>query len=208
MPGSDQTVPTPPITTGDDPCPTHINIIAPTTTIGVGATMQLFVVWHNPLAVFTFRISSGGGDIDENSGLYTAPSTNPNCDLNPTIEVLCNGNVVGEVTIGVNELVGFDVGRKATETAPGTCAGPVGGRYGWLHKLAYTNQVTCAGVENTVVSCDQSIGEGSATCLAAEAQAYIAILLCLLVSSIGVWEDRRTPTQKAAGCCPGQLAGL
>ena len=100
--------------TGGDPC---ADVDDPTKTVVIGYTTQAMQVSEEQTLTvknrhprwsyenYHWEISAGGGSLSSDVGLsvvYTAPATNPNCELNATIDLICGGNVVDSLGIAIN----------------------------------------------------------------------------------------------------------
>jgi len=106
--------------TGPGPCqdkddPEETIVIGYTTLqMGVDEEQALSVVGYHPRwagSNYTWEIESGGGTLSESSEysiLYTAPATNPDCDLNPAINLLCLGEIVDTIHIAINAEMVFE----------------------------------------------------------------------------------------------------
>jgi hypothetical protein len=174
---------------------------------------------------YQWGISTGGGSMDGNT--YTAPSTNVNCENNPTITLSTNGTIIDTLTIAVNASNGQNVGYvyhnldfegsfpECTQTT-GTCNGCYVQRDAWSE---YSN-LHCDGTSTpsgwkcghpsnitwwSCSYCDEggNCEEGS-DCPGD----------CLYPTSIAIInncrntrgdEDQRTEQELAEGCCPQQL---
>ena len=79
----------------------------------VNDTQQLYIVGGGS-GPYTWGVS-GGGSINP-SGLYTAPASNANCSGNPTISLICNGQVMATLSIAINGWASPTVsGNSSTE---------------------------------------------------------------------------------------------
>jgi hypothetical protein len=55
--------------------------------------------------LYTWEIVEGGGSLNTNEGeevIYSAPSSNANCDSNPVIALYCNGILVDNLAMAIN----------------------------------------------------------------------------------------------------------
>lgn len=142
--------------------------------------------------------------------IYTAPSANANCANNPTITLTdCCGHK-GTVKFAVNCVVG---GTPATVYRYDS-VGPTGCQH-----AIWAEFYLCDGSYYTKNGCDSC---GCGACANCDCGSYpqcnsafqctqaMLIARCTMAAmcagscTLG-WEDIRTTTQKAAGCCPAQL---
>ena len=114
----------------DDPLET-VTFSYTTQQMAVGETQNLAVTGMHPrwsYENYTWKVTGGGGTLDvtdsdplrriygpeeseydEDATIagftvqYTAPDVNPYCDLNPTIELWCGGNLMASLKIAINE---------------------------------------------------------------------------------------------------------
>ena len=141
---------------------------------------------ENPVdgCVYSWKITNGGGNLSSNTGLsivYTAPSSNPICELNPTIQLSC-GDVCDSITIAINEYTGSAWAYHIwQECVPH-------GLEGSYYKLL--DGYSCDDVHQfgPNYSCG---GNNEADCIA-------------VCPPIGI-EDIRTQLMKDRGCCPEAL---
>jgi len=135
--------------------------------------------------------------------VYTAPNSNENCELNPTINLICLDNVVDSLTIAVNIYIG---GEEALITFTGSYCYCVNEMVPlWNCGLTETH-LRCDGVligdpairaeQNN--SCDLCNNETIATL---RVDAPKTITHALEVNPL----DKRTEAMILAGCCPEDL---
>ncbi len=180
----------------------------------VGASQALTVVGARPDAVYRWRVASGGGTLSSTTGtsvVYTAPSSNPNCENNPAISLSSDGAVCNTLQIAVSapriDGGAFFEARTFSKTA---CT----------HSI-YKRPYNCYGSSSPEWSacdgCDCNPGwptacncNGAFFCTADHVNAR-----CTANSACGSWNgvtiacsgftDIRTAAQKAKGCCPAAL---
>ena len=132
---------------------------------------------------YTWAISSGGGSLDESSGsqvTYTAPSSNSQCNSNPTIVLSCDGAQIDSITIAIT--------NPAMEND---------GAY-WFTGACYICATQWC-VNKTGRSCtDKTLSSGAWCSRATEA-------LCIANCDPNNFVDTRTESQLNAGCCPEGL---
>lgn len=156
------------------------------TTLGMSTGEEQVLTVQNSVGgcTYNWEIVSGGGSLSSNTGMsivYTAPSSNPNCIYNPTIELSC-GDVCDSITIAANDYAGTAWAYKIwQECVPHG----VEGRY---YKLM--DGYSCDGVHQFGPNYSCS-GTDEANCIA-------------VCPPIGV-EDVRTQVMKDGGCCPEAL---
>lgn len=175
---------------------------------------------------YGWEISSGGGSLSTASGIstvYTAPSTNVNCNENPTIKLYACGREVDSIDIAVN---GYELDpddyviqwkwEYCASLAPGespynnpyvcpaTCRDPFG------YPPDY-NVTACYYCATTYYDCDGALvtenrdgymtysSEG--TCTFTSPSAFCEDC----ANKKGTPNDLRTTAEKNGGCCPYQL---
>lgn len=123
---------------------------------------------------------------------YYAPETNPNCDANPTIKLSCGGVLLSTLKIAIN-------GDGASPDAT------------WIPTFQSCHQVHLDPIDGLAEGpvamrrCDgtlqsNDVYQGPIT--VGDCAAWTAAFLTYFI-----WypNDKRTPAQKAAGCCPPEL---
>ena len=189
-----------------------------------GTDQDLPIDNPNPACEYTWELV-GGGSLSVVNGVmrYTAPTTNPNCENNATISLLCNGVVIDTIKIAITVIndpwiayheespcleycspAGSGLGTNYYFTVTGyKCDGTV--REGPLERLIY------AGGGDPGEECPVRLAVLNAQCVTAYGLACCAAYETGLVhqfltpnDSPGI-HDNRTEAQKLAGCCPAQL---
>ena len=175
--------------------------------LSINQTQTLTVTNPDLGATYTWNVTSGGGSISPTAGTsvtYTAPASNPNCYLNPIIQMSTGGVVCDTLQIAVNAGTGsayltntntnclsddcecgggYDCGCYCYNIPYYNCNGSYGG-------LAYTQNYLycgCTGVKRPWGS-GWSCWTGD-PCGGTCNDPY----------------DIRSAAQKAAGCCPAAL---
>jgi len=147
---------------------------------------------------YAWAITSGGGSLSAPSGtsvIYTAPSTNPNCDLNATVVLSVDGDPCDSVEIAINAVVDGNYAYYAVTVSPWKKTQYCG--YRW-------NAFRCNGVV-------RSYGENSSYCCSpGDACPYteenwpdVCFPVCPPVGALVT--DIRTEAMIAAGCCSDSL---
>ena len=143
---------------------------------------------------YKWAIFSGGGSLSSeegNSVTYTAPSSNANCDENPTITLSCDDEVIDSITIALNEWIGNEVAYIDHEPCI-ICSEQTGDCVGCYHldwaslRLFYT--------------CNSTFIKDFCCWWEDADEAY-----CILECNPGFINDRRTQAMKDGGCCPEAL---
>ena len=180
--------------------------------------LQWLKVSNPGTGVYTWSTTSGTlGTPVGNQVLFTAPATNANCANNPTISLICGGGVVDTLTIAVNAFSASNVGEICVlsstscdiETYPNNSY-PYN-RYYYGTAIGHKDGINCDGIESEVIAENRVIELKNATgsCTTAIEAALRQLKNWLHLdchgASFDTWNDLRTPTQKAAGCCPYQL---
>lgn len=145
-----------------------------------------------------WAVTAGGGMITQ-EGVYTAPSHNADCRLNPTISIVCNGVIRTSLNVAVNGyadlgVAAVDIGSDDTSNSYCEYEWISPGVYKWHWvRWCFTKAYNCAGALFSSTDNPRSQGrtdacwDGAAAC-----------------SSYG-GGDLRTSGMKAGGCCPVQL---
>ena len=177
---------------------------------------------------YTWSIASGGGTITQD-GVYTAPATNPNCTMNPTITLMdcCGGSA--SISLTINCYTGSEVANGITDFRyctftcefrdPGcTVKGDWHTRKwqcdGILISDCQTNpsclpagaDIGCTGCTQPWINC-----AGCSTPSAPPANCWTnqCGCACGITCTCDVLKDCRTELMKEQGCCPlNPLTGL
>lgn len=179
-------------------------------------------------STYDWAISSGGGSLSSATGTsvdYTAPSTNPNCDSNPTLSLSVGGNVCDTLNIAVNaittDLLAY---YEVTHEQTGDCT----------HAI-YKNAMTCQGdLLYRALACDSCSCPALGSCTACCCDTYYDPPGCWgnwqcdeggffcfsdqllnrcnagdgcagMSCNEGTVQDARTESYKGWGCCPAVL---
>lgn len=177
--------------------------------MSVGQSQNLTIT--APPGCNCYWLLSGGGSISAGSGpaiTYTAPETNENCSENPTLTAVCNGAVLGSLSIAVNAWTAGDAAIRDVYCAEQRVLGVCGAQI-------VSQGINCSGVEfGGIAGC--STGQSQA-CEVDEADAILAALCAATWGSYasstycpgGVTEESEVDVRTAAmiegGCCPYQL---
>ncbi len=183
----------------------------------VGASQALTVVGARPDAVYRWRVASGGGTLSSTTGtsvVYTAPSSNPNCENNPAISLSSDGAVCNTLQIAVSapriDGGAFFEARTFSKTA---CTHSIYKRHTTVMVLLHRN-----GRRATAATAIRD-GRRPATATGlffvrlimstpAAPQTPPAVPWNGVTIACGGFTDIRTAAQKAKGCCPaGAPAG-
>lgn len=170
-----------------------------TQTMSLNETQVLTVTDPVPGVTYSWKVTEGGGSVSPKYGsatIFTAPSTNPNCTLNPTIALYANFcEKCDELDIAINSYNGL-------ETAATYCKTVTNPPCGWEGHCDHN--VRCNGVQ-------QSGYSGFCSCLGApwDSIYYNAESDFFTCATWGwnnnAWNDRRSAEMIAAGCCPEDL---
>jgi hypothetical protein len=97
---------------------------------------------------FTWALSGGGSLVTTPSVVYTAPATNPNCNQNATISLLCNGVVIDTLEIAINTVTGELAYRALSCRYEGSCETDT--PWGTIYQSAYVwiDRYLCDGTYN------------------------------------------------------------
>lgn len=160
-----------------------------------GETQNLTILNPNPAGSYELRIISGGGEID-GDGKYYAPNTNPNCQENVTIALICYETIMDTLEIAINTgtgLAGYVDFFCQTQRAIGLCAAQIKAKKLYCDGSTSTSYYAC------------SPGTGGIPCTLDN---YLEIWeeLCQIEwGRITCQSDTRTTEQLLSGCCPTQL---
>lgn len=107
---------------------------------------------EDPMDAFEFSWSlSGGGSLSsttEQNTVYTSPATNPNCDQNATISLLCNGVVVDTLEIAINSGSTSLAYRALSCREEGFCTIVSGTQTQYQSAYVYIDRYLCNGAYN------------------------------------------------------------
>lgn len=172
------------------------------TTLEMACGEDQTLIVENPVdgCAYGWEVASGGGSLSSGTGLsvvYTAPSTNPSCEHNATIELSCGG-VCDTILISANWWTGgepaYSVVATGCQPHGGTCDNPVCDAWcaaKWCYCIEYYR-------------CDGVYLPGTAMCPGAYWKSQC--LFGLETSGgVGAVADMRTSAMIAAGCCPREL---
>ena len=168
-------------------------------------TQQLTVTTPQAGSTYTWEVTSGGGTISE-TGLYTAPVSNPNCTNNPTISLKVGTDVCDTLVIAIS-IVTDDYSAvydwhdtRCTVYNPNLCNC-------YVKNYAYN----CLGNLRAGYPCEatKQLSTTPAPCSVCFNTPYPgscgatnnSINQLIAMSPI----DLRNSAQKTAGCCPQQL---
>jgi hypothetical protein len=166
----------------------------------VNENQQLII--NNPAegGNYQWAVASGGGSIS-GTGLYTAPSSNMNCNENPNITLSCLGQVIDSLEIAITNNSGqLAYLIKEVTNCHVTYAGPPP-LYGCFVSIeGYTCDGTIIpachvyGDDASYPSCDDVLGSCGWSIQGP----------CAAFGHSGVI-DKRSDAQKLAGCCPAAV---
>jgi hypothetical protein len=167
---------------------------------------------------YKFSVTSGGGTIDEDTGVYTAPATNVNCTDNPTITVTDCCGITASVSLAVNCYgPAGALGIVQFEECSGCWCSPLGCNNGAYGCFDFINSIyDCTGALLSVcetrpcANCtpppgyvQHACGDCSSTGCP-PSSCYTNQCGCIKTTNCpcGVLVDGRSDAMKAAGCCP------
>ena len=184
--------------------------------MGFNEVQSLSVVGYHPRFTpsnYHWEIASGEGELSASTGYgvdYTAPANNPDCDANPTINLVCEGVAVSSITIAISKMTTEDALKIYPAITGNSC-----GEYfcSWLRDLQW---MRCDGTVRTITHrCDgncSKVGGGASwgwayvNCIGPDPACWDGGNLegndagdgtC----DAGCW-DYRTTQMKLDGCCP------
>lgn len=182
-------------------CPDNLpafSVAAASPVVSCGSSIDLSVdPAPAPGVSWSISLVSGGGTLV--GDIYTAPSTNPNCENNPSFELAVCGQVVGSFSLAVNC---SQLGIFAYLHHPGPCRyfnDVLGMCYCWRGGASFSEhwrQMDCAG---------NDVGDSSYYTLYGPFPRENCGLPDGQECSCGSMPDtidNRSAEQKAAGCCP------
>ena len=196
---------------------TGISIGYTTQQMSVSTQQTLTVVGAVEGCTYDWAIASGGGSLSANTGtsvVYTAPATNPECALNPTITLSVGSTQCSSLYISVtagttvagyfasNDIVLEHGVEQCCLRVTGICTYQVravnyycDGTYGYtLRNCSPGHQIECE-VAQYYAWCSTECAIERANCDLGECSDGCAAGL----------HDTRTAAQKTAGCCPLEL---
>ena len=178
-----------------------------TQAMGVGEDQTLTVEGYHPRwnsGNYRWRLAAGGGSLSAGQGysvVYTAPASNPDCENNATINLVCEGDVVDQLSIAINAYMGEE---RATRTWSNlTCVKPLELFEIYNCKL-YNNTYNCAGDLMEDFPC--LLERQADSCEACQEDIWPAACdsgnntMNYLLEVTPV--DLRTPLMIEQGCCP------
>jgi hypothetical protein len=167
----------------------------------INGQQTLTVIDASEDCIYYWEITSGGGSLSSNTGasiVYTTPSTNPNCENNPTISLSCDGSVYDTLDISVNAYTSSDVAYTVRRNWQDPSYTPP-----YCRVLIYNDRYFCDGtlkeaylIKQCINWCcggDQCCGYGDAPCNE------------ITCAPAGTMVDVRTSTMLSNGCCPEEL---
>ncbi len=182
---------------------------------------QSLSVTPDPFAPYTWQIISGGGSLSKTTGtavIYTAPSSNPNCGLNPTIKVTNICKKTNTLKIAINAVQGLAIWSNEfngtyPNAAPG-CAGTVwrgrrincDGTYG--PDIGICSACNCVPTGQCIQdpTCSSPIIQKTCCVYANNCWGWLHNHpTCGTCPCCEAYGDVRTPALIAAGCCPQQM---
>ena len=192
------------------------------TDVAIGYTSQgmqineqqnLIVVGAKEGCIYSWAITSGGGELSAGTGtsvIYTAPTSNPECEDNATISLSVGGNTCDTLPIAVNAW-GIDTNvayLKVDDAITKECRpDPVG--WTWCQNIIFVRSYNC---KDEYISNVTAYGNAGAVWWTAGqcAECYrrrpsdAEILAEALADGYtpGLVVDMRNDPTKAAGCCP------
>jgi hypothetical protein len=179
------------------------------------STQDISIDNPNPACEYVWELV-GGGSLSTYTGpttVYTAPSSNTNCEYNATITLKCNDTVIDVIEIAVHTdkswVAGYicDYDFISCTRRPASCPGP--SCYS-ANISVYLLWVRCDGVESPMQVCSHPYGYGTDCAAAiANAQAYCSswpygIGACALHTWNTFWWQPNPTYAKELGCCPPQ----
>ena len=177
-------------------CPFTAAIEPETLTMLVSSTQTLTAEAGEPgcgTPEYTWAIIAGGGALSAETGAtvdYAAPETNTNCENSPIITLSCGGGLLATLELSINAVTTHTDYAWRDIVFDHCQHGGLGD--GWeiaWGKMTYTY---CDGTETTPIDAQGPVKTNPGGCDAS----WASLLLTLPPG------DLRTPTQKAAGCCP------
>lgn len=189
----------------------------------VSTQQTLTVIGATEGCTYNWAIASGGGSLSSGTGtsvVYTAPATNAECDLNPTITLSAGGAQCGLLKIAVNAVSGSSP-ATASKTMISCTVYPTYFDC-WVHILTLNCNGTVYYDDNgepcdydahaicgRQYTWDPCYGGSCATCYTYAGESkdeYGNYALCKIGSGSALGTiDIRTAAQKTAGCCPAAL---
>lgn len=168
--------------------------------------------------VYDWEITSGGGSLSANQGTnisYTAPSTNAECVENPVISLSVEGNVCDTLAIAINAVAG--AAYYINECISESFSFPSYLKLNCRTATVRTDEYNCDDTFNAIIGfCPFESKSCTEPCSLDDCIAQLTLpyemtcaersLLCDPNSyALNEPDDKRTPEQKTAGCCPAAL---
>ncbi len=197
---------------------TGISIGYTTQQMAVSTQQTLTVVGAVAGCTYNWAIASGGGSLSANTGtsvIYTAPATNPECALNPTITLSMGITQCASLYLSINAagttIAGYHASHDiVTDHSTDQCCTRVTGICYYKVRAVNFYCNNTYGSTNRDCSPSHSIGCDVAQYYAwcstecAIERANCDLVACTDGCAEGV-HDTRTAAQKTAGCCPLEL---
>lgn len=188
---------------------------ATTPQMSTGASQTLYITGGSEGDTYYWSTTTGSlSSPTGTSVVYTAPATNPNCALNPTITVTCGGAVIGKVTIAVNAKLSTGYAYYIA----------TGGSYRECEAHIITTVYNCSGqtygYPRGCAGCDASVQAPNCVMAGGEECTIEGMLArCIRTNGCGTVNygdgpiilgcsgvtDVRTAYDKQIGCCPAAL---
>jgi len=185
-------------------CPT-CSVTIGYTTLGMATSAQQTLTVTGagvPTSCYTWEVTVGGGTLDTNVGtsvVLTAPSSNPECANNATIELSCGGVLVDTIEIAYNNPSENGQAYAITRYLDNCPSN---------RSLMY-EPYTCKDAQMSSNSC-----HGCSPCDVGEFCSSEAWIIAHCIGAGGCFAgvycnpgtvDQRSGAQKTAGCCPAGL---
>jgi len=185
-----------------------ISIGYTTNGMSINEQQTLFVIDSMEGCVYSWEITSGGGSLSSETGesvVYTAPASNPECNLNPTITLSCGGSIYDTLMLSVNAYE-TDIGAyQITYECQAPCQESVGALLCGYQDPGYSGKYCFAcGTNNYDCNGDLRYTQlrSAASNLSASSCATFYTRYC---DKDQVLTDLRSAALKTAGCCPAEL---
>ena len=177
-------------------CPFTAKIEPETLTMLVSSTQTLTAEAGEPgcgTPGYTWAIIAGGGTLSAETGAtvdYTAPATNSDCENSPIITLSCGGGLLYTLKLSVNAVESYAYYAWRELVFDHCVTGGIGDA--WAYASGFITYTYCDGTNTGPLDIQGNIYNNPGGCAAS----WAAILVMYPPG------DMRTPTQKAAGCCP------
>lgn len=161
----------------------------------------------------SWEITSGGGSLGAVAAngdvVYTAPSSNPECDNNPVISLISGGMVIDTISIAINAVSGaaYEIqlaccecvgdGGEWSTCSPGTYCNAQGRS---ICVGGFTDRYYCNGVKYQTAGMSGCVAFNCAQCGYPPNPVYPNGCYAPPITN-----DTRTAQQKTDGCCPAGL---